>query len=65
MPLEQDLVDLLGFRLINGVLRCLDCGIVFSESNNPFTHRVGCRWVRAIYALLIGNGEVKENPYLS
>lgn len=63
--MENPQLSFLGF--VDGV-KCFSCGIVLSSVNyNPYIHRHGCLWIRAVYALIVSyrSGLESSNPYLS
>lgn len=62
----HNIISFLGFTVKSpdNTLSCVGCGINLSEFNNPLIHRVGCRWIRAVF-LLITQGETSEtNEFL-
>lgn len=52
--LSSELLEFLGFYPLKGTdsLVCIGCSIQLSEFRNPFIHRAGCRWMRALCRLL-------------
>lgn len=65
--MEDPILDFFGFvKTTSGVRACVGCSIVYTEFRNPFVHRSGCPWIRAIFVLLgvISQSELNDNAFI-